>query len=87
MLQAQKQGAVFNVQLDPLMIELNYGNTLYYTTLTAAIKSYTEVDATIFTQAIIDEFIMAAEHRINIDCPMDSDRFVEEGTMAADVII
>ena len=56
-----------------------------YTTLTAAIKSYTEVDATVFTQAIIDEFIMAAEHRINIDCPMDSDRFVEEGTMAADV--
>ena len=55
------------------------------TTLTAAIKSYTEVDATVFTQAIIDEFIMAAEHRINIDCPMDSDRFVEEGTMAADV--
>jgi hypothetical protein len=56
-----------------------------YTTLTAAIKSYTEVDATIFTQAIIDEFIMAAEHRINIDCPMDSDRFVQEGTLAADV--
>jgi len=56
-----------------------------YTTLTAAIKSYTEVDATVFTQAIIDEFIMAAEHRINIDCPMDSDRFVQEGTLAADV--
>jgi hypothetical protein len=37
------------------------------------------------TQAIIDEFIMAAEHRINIDLPLDSDRFVEEGTMAADV--
>jgi hypothetical protein len=56
-----------------------------YTTLTAAIKSYTEVDATIFTQAIIDEFIMAAEHRINIDCPMDSDRQEWEGTIAADV--
>jgi hypothetical protein len=28
---------------------------------------------------------MAAEHRINIDLPMDSDRFVQEGTMAADV--
>ena len=56
-----------------------------YTTLTAAIKSYTEVDASVFTQAIIDEFIMNAEHRINIECPMDSDRFVEEGTMAADV--
>ena len=56
-----------------------------YTTLTAAIKNYTEVDDTVFTQAIIDDFIMNAEHRINIDCPMDSDRFVEEGTMAADV--
>ena len=56
-----------------------------YTTLTAAIKSYTEVDATVFTQAIIDEFIMAAEHRINIDCPMDSDRQEWEGTIATDV--
>jgi len=56
-----------------------------YTTLTAAIKNYTEVDATVFTQAIIDDFIMNAEHRINIDCPMDSDRFVQEGTLAADV--
>jgi hypothetical protein len=30
-------------------------------------------------------FIMAAQHRINLDIPMDSDRFVQEGTMAADV--
>jgi len=28
---------------------------------------------------------MAAEHRINIDCPMDSDRQEWEGTIAADV--
>ena len=56
-----------------------------YATLTAAIRNYTEVSATVLTQAIIDEFIMAAEHRINIDLPMDSDRFVQEGTMAADV--
>ena len=56
-----------------------------YATLTAAIRNYTEVSDTVLTQAIIDEFIMAAEHRINIDLPMDSDRFVEEGTMAADV--
>ena len=56
-----------------------------YTTLTAAIRNYTEVDTTVFTQAIIDEFIMAAEHRINIDCPMDSDRQEWEGTIAADV--
>jgi hypothetical protein len=56
-----------------------------YTTLTAAIRNYTEVSDTVLTQAIIDEFIMAAEHRINIDLPLDADRFVEEGTMAADV--
>ena len=56
-----------------------------YATLTTAIRNYTEVSDSVLTQAIIDEFIMAAEHRINIDAPMDSDRFVEEGTMAADV--
>ena len=56
-----------------------------YATLTTAIRDYTEVDDGVLTQAIIDDFIMAAEHRINIDCPMDSDRFVDEGTMAADV--
>ena len=56
-----------------------------YAQLTTAIRNYTEVDANVLTQAIIDDFIMAAEHRINIDCPMDSDRFVQEGTMAADV--
>ena len=56
-----------------------------YATLTSAIRNYTEVSDTVLTQSIIDEFIMAAEHRINIDLPLDSDRFVEEGTMAADV--
>ena len=62
------------------------GFTSYsYTTLTTAIRSYTEVDSNVFTQTIIDEFIGAAEHRINLDLPMDSDRFVEQGTMAADV--
>ena len=56
-----------------------------YATLTTAIRDYTEVGDSVFTQAIIDDFIMSAEHRINIDCPMDSDRFVDEGTMAANV--
>ena len=56
-----------------------------YATLTAAIRDYTEVGDSVFTQAIIDDFIMSAEHRINIDLPMDSDRFVDEGTMAANV--
>ena len=50
-----------------------------YATLTTAIRDYTEVGDGVFTQAIIDDFIMSAEHRINIDCPMDSDRFVQEG--------
>lgn len=55
-----------------------------YTTLTTAIRDYTEVDSSVFTQAIIDNFIMAAEFRINIELPMDADRFVQEGTLAAD---
>ncbi len=55
-----------------------------YSTLTAAIRSYTEVSSDIFTQAIIDEFIMAAEFRIYQELPMVSQRFVQEGTLAAD---
>ena len=55
-----------------------------YATLTTAIRDYTEVDSSVFTQGIIDDFIMSAEHRINIDCPMDSDRFVQTGTLVAD---
>jgi len=55
-----------------------------YSTLTAAIRSYTEVDDSVFTQAIIDEFIMAAEFRIYQELPMDSQRFVQEGTLSTD---
>ena len=56
-----------------------------YATLTTAIQEYCEVDTTVFTSTITDQFIMNAEYRINNDLPMDSDRFVSEGTMAADV--
>jgi hypothetical protein len=56
-----------------------------YTTIKQAILDYTEVDSNVFTTTILDGFIMAAEHRINLDLPMDSDRFVDQGTMAADV--
>ena len=56
-----------------------------YAPLTTAIQNYTEVDTTVFTSTITDQFIMNAEYRINNDLPMDSDRFVSEGTMAADV--
>ena len=55
-----------------------------YATLTTTIRDYTEVDDTVFTQAVIDNFIMQAEHRINIELPMDSDRFVQEGTLSTD---
>ena len=61
-----------------------------YATLTTAIRAFTEVDndpavtAVVLTQTIIDEFIMAAEHRINTELPMDSDRLVKEGTLVAD---
>ena len=49
------------------------------------IRSYTEVDSTVFSGATLGRFIENAEFRINNDLPMDSDRFVDEGTMAADV--
>jgi len=53
--------------------------------LEADIRSYTEVDSNVFTGAILGRFIENAEYRINNDLPMDSDRFTDEGTMAADV--
>ncbi len=55
-----------------------------YATLTTTIRDYTEVDDSVFTQAVIDNFIMQAEHRINIELPMDSDRKVQEGTLVTD---
>jgi hypothetical protein len=62
------------------------GLTSYtYTTLTTAIQNYCEVDTTVFTATVTDQFIMNAEHRINLDCPMDSDRQEWQGTVAADV--
>jgi hypothetical protein len=55
-----------------------------YSTLTTAIRNYTEVDDGVFTQAIIDEFIMAAEFRIYQELPMDAQRHVQEGALASD---
>ena len=42
--------------------------------LEADIRSYTEVDSNVFTGAILSRFIENAEHRINLDCPIDADR-------------
>ena len=55
-----------------------------YATLVTAIRDYTEVDANVLTETIVDGFIMAAQHRINLDCPMDSDRIVDQGQVATD---
>ena len=59
-------------------------STYTYTTLTNAIRDYTEVSSDVLTTTIVDGIIMAAEMRINQELPMDADRFVQEGTFAAD---
>ena len=55
-----------------------------YSDLTTDIRNYTEVDSNVFTAAIINGFIRNAEHRINLDCPMDSDRLQDQGQFATD---
>ena len=55
-----------------------------YTTLKQAILDYTEVDSNVFTTTILDGFIMAAQNRINLDLPMDSDRAQDQGQFATD---
>ena len=56
-----------------------------YNTLVTQIRNYTEVDSNVFTTDILESFILNAQQRIMMDLPMDSDRFVEQGTMATDV--
>ena len=55
-----------------------------YTNLTTDIRNYTEVDANVFTAAVINRFLENAEHRINLDIPMDSDRLQAEAQFATD---
>jgi len=55
-----------------------------YATLKQAILDYTEVDANVFTETILDGFIMAAQFKINLDCPMDSDRVQDQGQFVTD---
>ena len=59
-------------------------STYTYTTLTNAIRDYTEVSSDVLTTTIVDGIIMAAEMRINQELPMDADRFVQEGTLSTD---
>ena len=55
-----------------------------YSTLVTAIRDYTEVDANVFTETIVDGFIMAAQNRINLDIPMDSDRVQDQAQFVTD---
>ena len=55
-----------------------------YTTLTTAIRDYTEVGSDVLTTTVVDGIIMAAEFRIYQELPMDSQRFVQEGTLSTD---
>ena len=50
--------------------------------LTTDIRNYTEVDSNVFTAAVINRFIENAELRINLDCPMDSDRIQAQAQFA-----
>ena len=55
-----------------------------YSNLTTDIRNYTEVGSDVLTTAVINRFIEDAEFRIYQELPMDSQRFVQEGTLAAD---
>ena len=55
-----------------------------YSDLTTDIRNYTEVDANVLTAAVINGFLRNSEHRINLDCPMDSDRLQAEAQFATD---
>ena len=54
-----------------------------YANLTTDIRNYTEVGDSVFTQAVINRLIEDAEFRIYQELPMDSARYVSEGTLAA----
>jgi len=55
-----------------------------HSNLTTDIRNYTEVDSTVFTQAVINRFIENAEYRIAYDLPMDSDRVRSDAQLATD---
>ena len=51
--------------------------------LRTQIRSYTEVDDGVLTDAVLENIILNAQQRIFMDLTMDSDRHVQEGTLAA----
>jgi hypothetical protein len=54
-----------------------------YAELTAKIRNYTEVDSNVFTQSIIDGFILDSEYRILRDVDSDNNRKYATATIIA----
>ena len=54
-----------------------------YSDLVTKIRNYTEVDSTVFTDAIVNGFILDAEERILRDVNTDADRRYATSTMIA----
>jgi hypothetical protein len=54
-----------------------------YAELTAKIRNYTEVDSNVFTQSIIDGFILDAEYRILREVDSDNNRKYATATVVA----
>ena len=54
-----------------------------YAELTAKIRNYTEVDSNVFTQSIIDGFILDSEYRILRDVDSDNNRKYATATVVA----
>ena len=55
-----------------------------YSNLVTDIRNYSEVDANVFTAAIVNRFIENSEYRIAYDLPMDSDRKQAQAQFATD---
>ena len=51
--------------------------------LESDIRSYTEVDSTVFSGALLGRFIENAEYRLIRDCPIDADRKQQSGNLVA----
>ena len=54
-----------------------------YSELTSKIRDYTEVDANVFTQAIIDDFILDAEEKLFRDIDSDNNRKYSTATIVS----
>jgi hypothetical protein len=71
------------VELNVLLAQLHYRLNMTYAELTAKIRNYTEVDSNVFTQSIIDGFILDSEWRILREVDSDNNRKYATATVVA----